>query len=84
MHVRVSELRPTPLDLSHPSIVIERDDESPSSPPVSAGPIIREKRDAQAAESANTFGIRLQKVPEPRDGDEASKEQRAASNLDVE
>lgn len=50
--------------------MLERDDESPISPPVSAGPIIRD-RNGEANE-VSTFGIKLQKVLEPRNGGEGS------------
>ena len=38
--MRGSELRPTALDLNNPSIVIEQEEESPVSPPISAGLVI--------------------------------------------
>lgn len=41
--------------LNQPEAVTERDDESPSSPPVSAGPIIRDGNE----NSSHGFGIKL-------------------------
>lgn len=67
--MKASELRPTPLDLSNQSIVVEADNESPISPPVSAGPIIR---DSINQEGGSTFGIKLQKVPQPKESEVVS------------
>ena len=58
---RASDLRPSPLDISRET-VIELDGESPNSPPVSAGPIIRDKTN-----EVSTFGIKLQKLERARD-----------------
>ena len=57
--MRVSDLRPSPLNFEDKTIsLIEHGREAPS-PAVSAGPVIREKEDALATEGANTFGIKL-------------------------